>query len=69
MTQHYIQTSHNDEIFIINDEIFEAQTYCFNMEEGDPVIFLDGSSASMGICVLTKILNRRTNQVCSVWCE
>ncbi|MDB4099174.1 hypothetical protein N9554_01990 [Candidatus Thioglobus sp.] len=69
LTQHYIQTSHNDEIFIINDEIFEAQTYCFNMEEGDPVIFLDGTAASMGVCVLTEILNRRTNQVCKVWCE
>ena len=62
LTQYYIQTSYND-------EIFEAQTYCFNMEEGDPVIFLDGTAASMGVCVLTEILNRRTNQVCKVWCE
>src|SRR5439155_19965277 len=36
-----IEVTHNDELFIINGEKFEAQTYCFNMEEGDRVIFLE----------------------------
>src|SRR5688572_4723850 len=37
-----IEVSHNDEFFIINGEKFEAKTYCFDMEVGDPVIFIDG---------------------------
>src|SRR6476646_10817199 len=39
-----VEVSHNDEVFIINGEKFEAQTYCFDMEEGDSVIFIDGDA-------------------------
>jgi len=39
-----IEVSHNDELFIINGEKYEARTYCFNMEEGDRVIFIEGSA-------------------------
>lgn len=45
-----IEVSHNDELFIINGEKFEAKTYCFNMEEGDRVIFLDGRGLSIQLC-------------------
>lgn len=62
-----IETSHNDELFIINGEKFEAQTYCFNMEEGDEVMFLDGSP--FGACASATLLNLRTRQKCEVWCE
>jgi len=62
-----IEVSHNDELFIINGEKFEAQTYCFNMEEGDAVIFLEGSP--LGACASAVILNLRTRQKCAVWCE
>ncbi len=62
-----IEVSHNDELFIINGEKFEAQTYCFNMEEGDPVIFLEGSP--FGTCASAVILNLRTREKCDVWCE
>jgi len=62
-----IEVSHNDELFIINGEKFEAQTYCFNMEEGDPVIFLEGSP--FGACANAVILNLRTREKCDVWCE
>ena len=62
-----IETSHNDELFIINGEKFEAKTYCFNMEEDDEVIFLEGSP--MGVCVSATILNLRTREKCEVWCE
>jgi hypothetical protein len=62
-----IQVSHNDELFIINGEKFEATTYCFNMLEGDPIIFLDGSP--LGVCVSAELLNLRTKQECRVWCE
>lgn len=62
-----IETSHNDELFIINGEKFEAQTYCFNMEEGDEVMFLDGSA--FGACASATVLNLRTREKCEVWCE
>lgn len=62
-----IQVSHNDEVFIINGEKFEAQTYCFNMEQGDPVIFLEGSP--FGACASAVIFNLRSREKCEVWCE
>lgn len=62
-----IEASHNDELFVINGEKFEAQTYCFNMEEGDAVIFLEGSP--FGACASAVILNLRIREKCAVWCE
>ena len=65
---HYeIQVSHGEELFIINDEKYEAKTYCFNMEEGDQVLFIEGSP--YGACVSAKLLNLRTEKFCEVWCE
>lgn len=66
-TEYEIEVSHNDELFIINGEKFEAQTYCFNMEEGDKVIFLEGSP--YGACATAEILNLRTKKICKVWCS
>lgn len=62
-----IETSHNDELFIINGEKFEAKTYCFNMEEDDEVMFLEGSP--YGACASATLLNLRTREKCEVWCE
>lgn len=62
-----IEVSHNDELFIINGEKFEAKTYCFDMEEGDPVIFIEGNA--FGACASAVILNLRTKEKCYVWCE
>ena len=62
-----IEVSHNDELFIINGEKFEAKTYCFNMEEGDEVIFIEGSPS--GACVSATVVNLRTKKKCELWCE
>ena len=62
-----VELSNNDELFIINGEKFEARTYCFNIYEGDEVVFLEGSA--LGVCVSAEILNLRTNDKCSLWCE
>jgi len=67
VTVYYIQVSHNDEFFIINGEKFSAKTYCFNMEKGDPVIFIKGSP--FGACVSAEIFNLRTERSCRLWCE
>ena len=62
-----IEVAHNDELFIINGEKYEAKTYCFNMEEGDSVIFLEGSA--LGVCLSAELLNLRSGTECRVWCE
>lgn len=62
-----IEVSHNDELFIINGEKFEAKTYCFNMEEGDEVIFIEGST--LGACASATVVNLRTKDKCELWCE
>jgi hypothetical protein len=62
-----IEVSHNDDLFVINGEKFSAKTYCFNFDEGDEVMFIEGSAS--GACASAKILNLRTKQVCEVWCE
>lgn len=66
-TEYEIEVSHNDELFIINGEKFEAKSYCFGMEEGDRVIFLEGSP--YGACASAELLNMRTKKVCRVWCD
>ena len=66
-TSHVIDVSHNDELFVINGEKFEAKTYCFNIEEGDRVIFIEGSP--FGACTSAVLLNIRTRNTCKVWCE
>ena len=62
-----VEVAHNDEMFIINGEKFEAMSYCFNMQEGDSVVFLNGSP--LGACATAELLNLRTKDVCSVFCE
>jgi len=62
-----IAVAHNDELFIINGQKFEAQTYCLGWEEGDDVLFLDGSP--FGACASAELLNLRTRERCDVWCE
>jgi hypothetical protein len=66
-TSYEIEVSHNDELFIINGEKYKAKTYCFGMERGDRVIFLEGSP--YGSCSSANLLNLRTNRTCNVWCE
>lgn len=62
-----IEVSYNDELFIINGEKFKAKTYCFGMEEGDRVIFVEGSP--FGACSSAKLINTRNERFCEVWCE
>ena len=66
-TSYKIQVAANDETFVINDEKFKAQFYCFDFEKDDSVIFLEGSP--YGICVTAKIYNKNKRKSCEVWCE
>lgn len=65
--EYTIETAHNDNLFIINGEKYEAQTFCFGWSEGDKVIFLNGSP--LGACTTAKLLNLRLRKDCMVWCE
>jgi len=61
-----IETAQNDALFVINGEVFDAQTYCLGWKEGDEILFLDGSPH--GACVEATLLNLRTREKCDVWC-
>jgi hypothetical protein len=62
-----VQVSHNDEFFLINDEKFSAKTYCFNIDEGDEVIFVEGDAN--GACASATFYDTNTRTTCEVWCE
>ena len=62
-----IELARDDELFIINGEKFGAQTYCLGWEEGDEVLFLEGSP--FGACASAELFNLRTREKCDVWCE
>ncbi len=62
-----VDAAANDETFIINNEKFSAKTYCFNINEGDEVIFIEGSP--FGACVSAEFLNLKTKEKCAVWCD
>ena len=66
-SRYLIEASRNDEVFIINGERYEAKTYCFNMNKGDTIIFIEGSA--LGACVSAELLNVTTGNECHVWCE
>jgi hypothetical protein len=62
-----IEAAANDEVFIINGEKYEAQTYCLGWEEGESVVFLDGSA--YGACASASLFNVDQMETCDVWCE
>jgi len=66
-TKYEIEAAVNDEKFFINDELFEAKTYCLGWEEGDMVIFLEGRAN--GICTTATLYNVDKEEKCEVWCE
>jgi hypothetical protein len=62
-----IEYAHNDELFVINGEKFEAQTYCLGWEQGESVVFIEGSA--LGACASAELFNLSRKESCSVWCE
>jgi hypothetical protein len=62
-----IEVAADDELFIINGERFESKTYCLGWEEGEDVIFIDGSAN--GVCLSAELYNLNRRESCEVWCE
>jgi hypothetical protein len=54
-TYYEIQVAHNDELFIINGEKFEAKTFCLGWDEGDRVIFVEGSALGAALALSSTI--------------
>lgn len=65
--EYEIEAATNDETFIINGEVFKAKTYCLGWDEGDKVIFVEGSP--YGACVSAILFNLWDRETCDVWCE
>ena len=53
--------------FIINNELFGAKTYCMDWDEGQRVIFMEGSPH--GACATAALYNLDKEEKCEVWCE
>ena len=62
-----VEAAVDDETFVINGQTFKAKTYCFGLERGDRVLFVEGSP--FGACASAKLLNLRNDKICEVWCE
>jgi hypothetical protein len=62
-----IESTADDELFVINGRRYKARTYCFNVNEGDRVVFVEGSP--FGDCGTAVFVNLRTGESCEVWCE
>ena len=62
-----IEATADDKTFIINDELFGAKTYCMNWDEGQRVIFIEGSP--YGACATAVLYNLDREEKCEVWCE
>ena len=66
-TEYEIEAASNDETFVINGEVFKAKVYCMGWDDGDKVIFLDGSA--YGTCTSATLFNMTRKEKCEVWCE
>jgi len=62
-----VEVSVNDAVFVINGNVYKAQTFCFDVRPGDRVVFVEGNA--YGACASAKFVNLRTGKVCRVWCE
>jgi len=62
-----VESSVDDDTFVINGHVFKAKTFCLNMREGDQVTFLEGRAD--GYCGTAVIVNVRTGERCEVLCE
>lgn len=65
--EYVIEEAFDDEKFLINGSVFEAQSYCMDLNEGDRVIFVSGSPH--GACSNAEVVNVMTGSKCSLWCE
>lgn len=62
-----VQKIIENEVFIINGYRYEAMTVCEGIDEGDWVVFLQGSP--YGACSSAVIQSLHNGAKCSLWCD
>ena len=65
--EYTIESSVNDDTFVINGRVFKAKSFCLNMLQGDRVVFVEGRADSDGLNAT--FVNVRTGERCEVLCE
>ncbi len=65
--EYTVESSINDDTFVINGHAFKAKSFCTNILDGDRVIFLKGRAD--GYCDTATLFNVRTGKKCEVVCE
>lgn len=64
-----ILASHGDRWFVVTTiwgkQLFEAQTFCFDVAKDDPVVF----NQSTGACASNAFVDSRNAGTCDVWCS
>ena len=65
--EYAVESSVDDDTFVINGHVFKAKTFCLNVLEGDRVVFVEGRAD--GYCGTATFVNVRTGERCKVLCE
>lgn len=65
--EYTVESSANDDTFVINGHLYKAKTFCLHVREGDKVIFLEGRAD--GYCDTATFVNVRTGERCEALCE
>lgn len=65
--QYTVESSVDDDTFVINGHAFKAKTFCLNVRQGDKVIFIEGRAD--GYCGTATFVNLRTGERCESLCE
>ena len=65
--EYTVESSTDDDTFVINGHLFKAKTFCLHVRKGDKVIFLEGRAD--GYCDTAIFVNVRTGERCEALCE
>jgi len=65
--EYTVESSVNDDTFVINGRVFKAKPFCLNVLQGDRVVFIEGRADGDGLSAT--FVNVRTGERCEVLCE
>ena len=66
-TEYAVESSVDDDTFVINGHVFHAKSFCLHVREGDMVVFIEGRADAY--CSTATFVNVRTGERCQVLCE
>ncbi|MBW1774835.1 MAG: hypothetical protein JRJ82_18395 [Deltaproteobacteria bacterium] len=65
--EYTVESSVDDDTFVINGHVFKAKSFCLNVLQGDRVVFVEGRADGYGL--KATFVNVRTGERCEVLCE